>query len=87
MLYGDRYSISIKISFDSANAWENFKKQKQRRNTRDSVENNNQAFAMLVTNAINVASNPVHPPEKEETKKPEIKETIEEIEEKPRTNR
>ena len=42
---------------------------------------------MLVTNAINVASNPVHPAEKEETKTPEIKETIEEIEEKPRTNR
>ena len=71
---------------ESANAWENFRKQKQRRNTRDSVENNNQAFAMLVTNAINVASNPVHPAEKEETKTPEIKETIEEIEEKPRTN-
>ena len=86
-MYKFGYQISIKISFDSANAWENFKKQKQRRNTRDSVDNNNQAFAMLVTNAINVASSPVHPPEKEETKTSEIKETIEEIEEKPRTNR
>jgi hypothetical protein len=42
---------------------------------------------MLVTNAINVASNPVLTQEKEESEKPDIKETIEEIEEKPRTNR
>jgi hypothetical protein len=42
---------------------------------------------MLVTNAINVASNPVLTQEKEESEKPDMKEAIEEIEEKPRTNR
>ncbi len=65
------------------NTWESYKKHKQRRNTRDSGDNNNQAFAMLVSNAINVASSTSHLPETEE-KKPDI---IEELEEKPRTNR
>ena len=66
------------------NTWESYKKYKQRRNTRDSGDNNNQAFAMLVSNAINVASSTSHLPETEDQKKPDI---IEEVEEKPRTNR
>ena len=70
------------------NTWESYKKYKQRRATRDSEDNNNQAFAMLVSNAINVATNPGHPQEPPANEKgPDTKETVDEVEEKPRTNR
>lgn len=69
------------------NTWESYKKFKQRRNTKDSGDNN-QAFAMLVSNAINVATNPVQQTEEEACETLEIKETmILGDEEKQRTNR
>ncbi|XP_028398833.1 uncharacterized protein LOC114522361 [Dendronephthya gigantea] len=61
-------------------------KHKQRRNTRDVEDANNEAFAMLVSNAINVAADTVPPPETQENGEHEVKETTEEVEEKPRTS-
>lgn len=70
------------------NTWESYKKFKQRRNTRDTEDNNNQAFAMLVSNAINATTNPSLPQETQTNDvAPDVKETNEETEEKPRTNR
>ncbi|XP_028417689.1 uncharacterized protein LOC114542142 [Dendronephthya gigantea] len=71
---------------ESVNTWESYKKHKQRRNTRDVEDANNEAFAMLVSNAINVAADTVPPPETQENGEHEVKETTEEVEEKPRTS-
>lgn len=65
-----------------------YKKQKQRRNIKEETQNNNEAFAMLVSSAINVTTKASHTSQEIKTvDKPEIEDVPEKIEEKPRTNR